>query len=372
METKIENDANSASAPQIAVDASGNAIAAWVQIDNGILSIWTNRYDVTTGLWDTPAVIESDSGAGHFAFAPQIGIDASGNAIAVWRQSNGTVYSIWANRYDVTTGLWGMATEIETDNNAGHTAHDPQIGVDASGNAIAVWRQSNGTFVSIWANRYNVTTGLWGTAALIENDNNNADNPQIGVDASGNAIAVWHQDSSTVDSIWANRYDVTTGLWGTAVLIEADNALGHDADKPQIGVDVSGNAIAVWRQSNSTVDSIWANRYDVTTGLWGTAARVEADNTLGHDADKPQIGVDVSGNAIAVWRQFQGTVDSIWANRYDATTGLWGIAEEIEADNTVGHNAYQAQIGVGASGTAISVWHQFDGTDDSVWANHFK
>ena len=47
---------------------------------------------------------------------------------------------------------WGMATLIETDNAGGATR--PQIAVDASGNALAVWQQSDGTRFNIWANTF--------------------------------------------------------------------------------------------------------------------------------------------------------------------------------------------------------------------------
>ena len=104
----------------------------------------------------------------------------------MWQQSDGTRYNIWANRFNGTS--WGTAELIETDN-AGNAQY-PQIAFDSSGNAIAVWRQSDGTRYNIWANRFNGTS--WGTAELIETDNaGNAQYPQIAFDSSGNAIAVW-------------------------------------------------------------------------------------------------------------------------------------------------------------------------------------
>ena len=52
------------------------------------------------------------------------------------------------------------------------------------------------------------TTEAWGTALLIETDNaGNAENPQIAVDGSGNAITVWQQHDGTRENIWANRFE---------------------------------------------------------------------------------------------------------------------------------------------------------------------
>ena len=99
--------------------------------------------------------------------------------------------------------------------------------------------------------------------------------------------------------------------WGTATLIETENA--GRAIFPQIAVDATGHALAVWTQSDGTQFNIWANRYTVGTG-WGTAQLLETDNT--GDALAPQIAVDATGQALAVWEQHDGTRDSIWANRY--------------------------------------------------------
>jgi len=202
---------------------------------------------------------------------------------------------------------WGSATLIETDN-AGD-AYNPQVALDTSGNGIAVWHQYDGTRYNIWANRYTVGTG-WRQATLIETDNGGAYYPQVALDTSGNGIAVWNQYDGTMYNIWANRYTQATG-WGSATLIETDNAGG--TSPPQVALDTSGNGIAVWYQHDGTRWNILANRFTQGTG-WGSATLIETDNA--GDAYDQQVALDTSGNGIAVWYQDDGTMDSIWANLY--------------------------------------------------------
>jgi len=299
--TLIEtNNSGDAKNPQFAVDSSGNAIAVWEQHDRWRSDIWANRYVPGKG-WGTAALIETDDTGS--AYSPQIAFDSSGNAIALWEQNDDTGQNIWANRYVPGKG-WGTAARIETGDGA---VEDPQIAFDSSGNAIAVWHQREGKRTNIWANRYVPGKG-WGTAALIETNNRgDARFPQIAVDSSGNAIAVWHQREGKRTNIWANRYVPGKG-WGTAARIETDDA--GDAGLPQIAFDSSGNAIAVWEQG----DDIYANRYVPGKG-WGTAALIETDDA--GDAGLPQIAFDSSGNAIAVWVQSDGKRDNIWANRFE-------------------------------------------------------
>jgi len=356
----IETDnVGDAYAVRVAFDAGGNALAVWEQSDGVRFNIWANRYTAGTG-WGTAALIETDNAG--FAGAAQVAFDNNGNALAVWEQNDGTRYNIWTNRYTAGTG-WGTAALIETDN-AG-SATKAQVAFDNNGNALAVWSQSDGTRFNIWANRYTAGTG-WGAAALIETDNaGSAEQPQIEIDDQGNALAVWSQSAGTMNSnnIWANRYTAGTG-WGTAALIETDNT--GEAIFPKFAFDTSGNALAVWQQFDGTRYNIWSNRYTIGTG-WGAAALIEADNA-GH-ASYPQIVFDINGNALAVWSQSDGTRDNIWATRYTAGTG-WGTAVLIETDNT--GEAINPQIAFDASGNALAVWSQFDGTYYNVWANRLQ
>ena len=104
-----------------------------------------------TKAFGTATLIETDNSGN--AFNPQIAIDGSGNALAVWQQFDGLRNNIWSNRYTAgTTNSWSTPTLIETDNTGG--AFDPQIAINASGNAVAVWTQSDGTRYNIWSNRY--------------------------------------------------------------------------------------------------------------------------------------------------------------------------------------------------------------------------
>ncbi len=307
--TLIENnDVGDASNPQIAIDGNGNALAVWRQFDGTHFNIRANRFTADTG-WGAAELIETDN-AGD-AVGPQIALDANSNALAVWRQSDGTRYNIWANRFTAGAG-WGTAELIETDN-AGD-AKGAHIAFDAKGNALAVWRQSDGKQFNIWINRY--TTGKnagnsWGTATLIMNgDAINAAGPKIAFDNQGNALVVWRQSKDTRSSIWANRLSANNG-WGAAVLIESDDS--GDAIGPQIAFDKNGNALVVWRQSDGKRFHISANRYTPSKG-WGKAMLIESNNA--GDAVSPQIAFDTNGNAIVVWSQFDGKRTSIRASRY--------------------------------------------------------
>ncbi|MCC6997925.1 MAG: choice-of-anchor D domain-containing protein [Deltaproteobacteria bacterium] len=403
----IETDnAGNVTFPQVGMDGSGNAIAVWYQSDGIRTNVWANRYVPSTG-WGTAILIETNDGN---AGGPQVTVNSMGNAVAVWQQDDGIRLNIWANRYLVGSG-WGTATMIET-NDTGY-AGNPQVAMDGGENAIVVWDQWDGTRSNIWTNRYSAANGTWLGAALLETENaGSANYPQIAMSLSGNAIAVWQQGDGTRDNIVANTYTHVAG-WGTPVPIETDNEPARDA---QVGIDGSGEAVAVWRQSEGARANVLANRYVPGAG-WGTATLLETDNvysaftpqvTMGSagyfiavwqqgdgtstrikssryfpgsgwgpavlvdsagSASNPQVAMDGNGNAFAVWQQF-GTVDSICANRYQYSGSAgWGAAALIETDNT--GQALYPQVAA-SPGNAVAVWQQGDGTRFNALANAFR
>src|SRR5256885_16338309 len=80
-----------------------------------VLLFFLNENSYAQGQWVGAALIETDN-AGN-AVGPQIGMDAAGNAIAVWLQYDGVRYNIWAKGYTAGRG-WGIAT-LSADDNTG-------------------------------------------------------------------------------------------------------------------------------------------------------------------------------------------------------------------------------------------------------------
>ncbi len=354
--TLIETNPYYAQYPKVAIDASGNAIAVWHQQYDFSNSIWANRYVVGIG-WGTAELIETNES--DDAECPQVVVDDSGNAFVIWHQwASETQISIWYNRYTVGTG-WGTAEPLETEGS--EVAASPQIAIDSSGAVTAVWSQYDGTRTNIWSNRYVADTG-WGEAQLLETGEWSAYDPQVAVDGSGNGIAVWSQHDGIRVNLWTNRYVVGTG-WGIAELLETDNA--GNAANLKVAVDGSGNAIAVWQQFDGLLDSIYSNRYVFGTG-WGTAELLETGDA--GDAAYPQVAIDGSGNAMTVWQQCSGLLVNIYSNRYVVGTG-WGDAQLIETDN--GGDAENPQVAIDGSGNATAVWQQHDGTRYNLWANRY-
>jgi hypothetical protein len=97
--------------------------------------------------------------------------------------------------------------------------------------------------------------------------------------------------------------------WGAATLLHS--TLG-DANYPQIAYSNSGNAIALWAQSDGPQTHLWTNQFSTGAG-WGTATLLE---TSTYDATTPQVAFDGTGKAMSVWTQRDGARYNIWANEF--------------------------------------------------------
>jgi hypothetical protein len=359
-------DVNIAENPQIAMNARGDAVAVWRRLDNQITRVWSNNYTAGGG-WGTALPIGPDIGPSIQGpvRTPQVAMDGSGNAIAVWPQSDDGHYRIWATRYAAGSG-WGTAVSLEP--NAGATTSDvsanPQIKLDANGNAIAVWEHYDSVSSRIWSNRYTVAASGWGTARMIQSgDPVQAFNAQIAIDTAGNALVVWlRSDAAQRNEIWSVRY-TAGGDWGIAGRI-SDN--GSGAGSPQIAMDASGNVLAVWNQLDSgTSSSTRWNRYTVGAG-WGTAATIEpGDGTRVGDA---RIACDANGNALAVWEHSIGMNSEVRSSRYTVGGG-WAPAVNAGSTGAV----LDPVVAIDSTGNALAVWQQIDSSNVSVlWANRFE
>ncbi len=347
----------SATDHQVDVGADGSAVAIWSGFEGDGLDarghIWANRFAANTG-WSGASLLEvNDMDTARF---PHVAVDPAGNAVAVWIQFENRL-NVWGNRFMPGSG-W-MAAELVETNDGG--ASNPRVAIDPSGTAVAVWAQSDGTRSNIWANRFTPGEG-WRTAELVEiNNAGSASNPHVSMDSNGNAVAVWTQSDGIRSNVWANRFTPNEG-WSTAALIEM---VSGNAGAARVTVNPGGNALAIWTLSDGARFNIWANRFTPTEG-WGTAELIEMG---AGDANNPQVAVDPNGNGLAVWQQSDGQRTSIWANRFNATSG-WGTAELIEINNA--GDAENPQVALSPRGTAVAVWEQSDGTRVSIWSSRFE
>jgi hypothetical protein len=193
------------------------------------------------------------------AALPKVAVHAiTGDAIAVWILRTGTIDSVWASRFHRVSGTWAGAVLLETDDR-GH-ASQPEVAIDARGDAVAVWRQHDGTNYDIWANRFLASSGTWSGPVRLDASDLEARSPVVSAAGDGHAVVVWMQRSGIGSGydIRAGRFNPTAGTWGLPSLLDAADVT---ADSPQVAIDSAGNAIAIWSQLMGSWYELMAARH---------------------------------------------------------------------------------------------------------------
>lgn len=359
-------DAVESLSPQLGVDAQGVAHVVWWQTDGESSHIFSNRYSPGQG-WGTPEMIQT--GEVTEARTPALAVAASGEAVAVWVQRDiekrGSV--VWANLYTPGQG-WGNARLIGQAQ-PGFIGLELDAAIDDGGNAIAVWTRDGTQGQAVWASYYSSDAG-WGAPVAVGpgEDLFDAPKPRVAMDAEGNAHVLWQQFADGSQDIWWNLYTAGRG-WGEASLLEDDE---HRAGDPAIAVGPSGIAHAVWWQSDGSLQNVWASLYTPGQG-WSAPELIESpieDPKDEGSAISPQVAVDPAGNAFAIWQQEDLFRFNIWSNRFVPGRG-WGTAELLEQEEFF---STAPQIAVDANRHAHAVWAQADPTQFStdIATNRFE
>ena len=358
--TEVEDDPLSSSTlnnptqPYIASDwYGGTSFGVWLG-GGTYSSVYAKRF--TSGEWETS---EPQISSGQYDDQPVVGVDGSGNAVALWTDTSGDDYLIYSSVFSGTPGSWSTPAPLTN-----QYSRDPRIAVHTeTGEAVGVWVvQSEDLSEFIYGAIYDPAGG-WDTPEIISSDLGGRQLysalPQVALDYNGNAIVVWHGSGN---KIWANRYRASTGSWQGEVAVSSEGG-----SKPQVAVDVYGNAIAVWE--NQFGSQIFFNRYDhgVTWPTWETTG-AEAGVALSplapaEYAAVPQIAFDVAGNGIAVWEE--DWVIKVKRYPHGLTLDEWKYSSPTEPlIETVSEGNYNISpaIDLGPNGRAIVVWRNITAT----------
>lgn len=346
----LDNGIDNVNQPHLAVDRhSGNAVAIWQQSDGVAESLYASSFDADTNSWSAPQFLEAsnhalDSGANYSDASVSI---VGSHAAVAWRQFDGTADSIFMARF--VNGSWTVPTLLDITD---QQPLSPEIAVDGNGNVIAVWRQFDAGLGEnrIHVRRWDNTTQALGPVQLLSTNGDRL--PRLQFDAQGNGFAIW-----SGDGVFARRFDAATNQWGAEIAIH--NNVGATGSG-ELSVDATGNALAVWVEDDGTTYSLYSRRYDVATHAWGSAALLENSNVPVSTAEKPTVSM--SGNeAVVSWIQDNASQDA-YAIRLHA--GAWGSATLLENNNAP---VTELTSSIDASGNAAVLWVQSDGAARSIY-----
>jgi hypothetical protein len=303
--------------PVVAMDSSGTALAAWVEMDTGnILSA-----QFKNGIWSAPVIVANASTAFQFL---SIAMNNQGKGVLVYNSN--TLNQTFAILFDGTNWV---------DNTV--------IGTGIGNNFVAY--SDNGDIVAGFlsfgaANVNNYVNGFWqGPVALGASPPDFTASMGVGIDSHGNALAIW-EDTSTM-FVFSNYF--TKGFWQINPTIVSTGPVGN------LTVDLSmspnGTAIAAWvDNSNNAISSVFEGN------TW------MAPVLISPSAGYVSVSMNDYGNAFAVWLE---STALILLSAELPFGGVWGDYETVsplDSDANYDVSVITSYSNNGPFGTRFAVW----------------
>ena len=260
--------AEDSGAPKVAVDPSGTATAIW-EARSGSTSVVETSRQPAGGSWSAPEIV---SAAGSEAEAPDLAVDAAGNATAVWERSAAGSNWIVQAASRPADGSWSAPQDLSTE----AVLLVPKVAVDRAGDAVAVWLRS--TWVVRASER--PAGGSWGAPRSLSGGE--ASQPEVAMGSARDAVAVWARFDGANQIVQARRR-AARGGWRTQVDLSAK---GQDARAPQVALDDAGSAVAVWVRFNDAGKQIVQTARQSEPEAWDTTHDLSPP---GGDAGDPQV-----------------------------------------------------------------------------------
>jgi hypothetical protein len=349
--------------PQVSFDAQGDAIAVWNR-GGPFGGVVQSSLMPAGGTWRAPSNIA------EVGENPQIVFDQQGDALAVWEHYNGSNYIVQAASKPAG-GSWQPPVDVSE---AGETAETPQVAFDGEGDATAVWsRWTNGLFSSRIVQAASLPTGgTWQAPVRISEEPDeppyepglSAIEPQIALDAHGDAIAIWARGNGA-----QTAFRPAGGVWQSPLDLSAPD---QSTATPRVVFDGQGNAIAVWgSQPTIGAHEIIQAAFRPAGGGWQSPLNLSSESGSAHD---PQVAFDAQGDAVAVW-EGEGAIQS---DGYVAVgprlsslsipaTGVVGqpvalSVSPLDVWSVLGGTSWSFGDGTSASGTSVTHTYGTPGT----------
>jgi hypothetical protein len=345
-----------ASAPQVGVDAHGNAVVTWARFDGAYERIQARTRSTTGALG--PIVGLSGHGP-QDAFAPQVAVNPAGDAVFTWRHFDGANWRIQTRVLSATGGL----SPVQTLSGAGQDAFGPEVGIDRAGDAVFTWQRSDGTYRRIQA-RFRSDAGILGPVQTLSAKGRNAQRPQIAVNRHGEAVFTWEgfiPGSSGCCTRIQARTRSSAGVLSPIRIVSPPHDSSQGVTTPQVGVDAQGNAVLTWRfiQFDFRDESSIQARTLPSAGGLGPVRTLSPEGFTGRFAGGPQVAINGAGDSIFTWHFATDYADETLQvqARVRPAAGPFGPVLHFSPDSD---DAFDPQVGLDDTGDAALTWAQAD------------
>ncbi len=224
--------------PQLALARGGHGLAVWSEGRGGEGRLVASHYDPGGRCWSDRPTLVAPSPASTVRMA----LDARGAAIVLWvAEGEGGLQALHASHLNPHTVEWTAAPVLTT----GRSILWPLVGLDDHGRAHALWRQEVAGSMKLFTKA--CRAGRWEEQRfLLVEDLGQSEAHALTVNAAGQALAVWCQSQGIQASVCVRRFDGAT--WTPRPLLLG--VPGRSVRDPAAALTASGHVAVIWRQGD--------------------------------------------------------------------------------------------------------------------------
>ena len=354
------------SAPLIISDSSEDSFSSHVALNGSgkTVAVWISNQSVRTaqmsfkGSWSSPEALRS--ALYEICTDPHVKINALGQILAVW--GGGFVVPPYAAIFS-SSSLFGKPWTFPVSVYMGELDIDADAAFNGSGEAVAVVG-NNVAPLELKASKGSLG-GAWGERAFLSAEGHLAFQAKVAMNDRGRIAIVWVQKDGLPQmiygmlSFYGGRWPTMWPLYGTPL-----SASGQAAERPQVAMNDNDQTVIVWSRSDGVNKIVQSVELEVGE-RWSAPVSL---SLAGQDAETPQIALNASGKAAAVWSRSNG-VNRIIQAATKSYGENWSAPLDLSA---AGKDAISPKVALNDAGQAAAVWQRFDGVDWVVQAATFN
>jgi len=190
----------------------------------------------------------------------------------------------------------------------------PDVARDAAGNFVVVWADSQGSGTEVKVRRYGAAGAPQSGEVLVWSVSHPEPRPRVAMTPQGAFVVVWQNESG----ISMRRFDRFAQPEGPAFLISPQT--GTDKHNPDVVLDAAGNAVVVWDQWQSR--NVFLQRLDAEDRPQGDPLQVN-QSAIGPRGNA-RLAQNAAGSLLVSWDDYRDAgAPDVYARRFDGPTGSW-------------------------------------------------
>lgn len=300
----------------VAVDAQGNYVVVWSAVADGNSEILAQRFKATGEALGSAIRVNTDpTGIPSipFDFAPAVATTKDGGFVVVWMSLlpagngfSGTPPAVYARRFNNAGAPLSAQAKISTGLVGGER---PDVCVDTSGRAVAVWTSVDGfrpfepNKKGVSARRVSPAGAPQGREIVVAKPLASSAEAAVSCGKGNTFVVVWHTDQAPAADqldIVGQRFTRAARPAGAPFRVNATSA--SDQKAPAISHDATGAFVAVW-QSGSGQQGIYGRRFLATGTADGADFEVLRETVDPTQRSQPAIAhLTPAGHFVVVWQ----------------------------------------------------------------------